>query len=85
MSLLDTFDKFLSTIKIRRMKKIQYNYLPAEGSAGAGADKRKSSQKQPSNKETSKPPTDEAVAKLNAIAREYPFCVNFKQRGTSIL
>lgn len=31
------------------------------------------------------PPTEEFVAHLNAMAREYPFCVLFKQNNLSIL
>jgi hypothetical protein len=31
------------------------------------------------------PPSEETVARLNAIAREYPFCVNFKQRNLYLL
>lgn len=31
------------------------------------------------------PPSEETVARLNAIAREYPFCVNMKQNNLFLL
>ncbi|WEK38100.1 MAG: hypothetical protein P0Y53_11385 [Candidatus Pseudobacter hemicellulosilyticus] len=31
------------------------------------------------------PPTEEFVANLNAMGREYPFCVLFRQNNLSIL
>ena len=31
------------------------------------------------------PPTEEAVARLNAIAREYPFCAYIKQNNLFLL
>ena len=31
------------------------------------------------------PPNEETLTKLNAIAKEYPFCVNFKQANTYFL
>lgn len=31
------------------------------------------------------PPSEETVARLNAIAREYPFCAYIKQKNNSIL
>ncbi len=37
------------------------------------------------NKDASLPPNEETISKLNAIAREYPFCVNFKQQNSFLL
>lgn len=31
------------------------------------------------------PPSEETVARLNAIAREYPFCVSFKHKHHTVL
>jgi len=31
------------------------------------------------------PPNEETINRLNAIAREYPFCVNFKQKNSYLL
>jgi hypothetical protein len=65
------------------MKKIQYSYLPAD-SAAAGNSRENKKEKQA---ESSKiPPPDEAtVARLNALAREYPYCAWGKPKHNSLL
>lgn len=67
------------------MKKLQYNYLPADGSSAGKATKGKTTVKAAEKKTTPTPPDEETVTRLNAIAREYPFCVYFKQSGISLL
>ena len=68
------------------MKKLQYNYLPSEGASSVNsADARKTTPKASPGKTARKQPTEETVNKLNAIAREYPFCACFKPGGTSLL
>lgn len=67
------------------MKKLQYNYLPADGSSTGKATKGKTQHKTPVKKTTPVPPDEETVSRLNAIAREYPFCVYFKENGISLL
>ena len=36
-------------------------------------------------KDTPGPPSEEVVARLNAIAREYPFCVLYRENNVSLL
>lgn len=36
-------------------------------------------------KSTPAPPSEETLARLNAIAREYPFCAYIKQKNTFML
>jgi hypothetical protein len=68
------------------MKKLQYNYLPADGSSSTGkATKGKATVKAPATKATPAPPDEETISRLNAIAREYPFCAYFKQTGITLL
>jgi len=67
------------------MKKLQYNYLPADGTSTGKANKSKTQSKVPTGKTTPTPPDEETISRLNAIAREYPFCVQFKQNGISLL
>jgi hypothetical protein len=66
------------------MKKIQYNYLPAD-SASAG-NSRETKNSRPGEAAKMPPPPDEAtVARLNAIGREYPFCAWYKSKNNTLL
>lgn len=67
------------------MKKLHYNYLPADGNGTGKAAKSKTQTKTSVSKITPTPPDEETIKRLNAIAREYPFCVNFRQNGISLL
>lgn len=67
------------------MKKVQYSYLPAEATSPETPGKNKSTQKLTTSRKEVTPPTEEMVAKLNAMSREYPFCAYIKQRGSSML
>ncbi|WP_315816648.1 hypothetical protein [Paraflavitalea speifideaquila] len=68
------------------MKKLQYNYLPADSTSSKGkATKGLTTAKVPATKTTPAPPDEETVSRLNAIAREYPFCAYFKQNGITLL
>lgn len=67
------------------MKKLQYNYLPADGASTGKATKGKAQQRTPAKKTTPVPPDEETISRLNAIAREYPFCVYYKQNDSSLL
>ena len=67
------------------MKKLHYNYLPADGNSTARPAKGKAQPKTPIRKATPAPPDEETINRLNAIAREYPFCVYFKQNDVSLL
>lgn len=67
------------------MKKLQYNYLPADGTSTGKATKSKAQPKPTTKKASPVPPDEETISRLNAIAREYPFCVYFKQNGISLL
>lgn len=67
------------------MKKLQYNYLPADGTSTGKATKGKTQSKASAKKHIPTPPDEETISRLNAIAREYPFCVYFKQSGISLL
>lgn len=67
------------------MKKLQYNYLPADGSSTGKATKGKTPTRIAAKPTTPAPPDEETVNRLNAIAREYPFCVYFKQSALSLL
>lgn len=66
------------------MKKLQYNYLPADsGSAGNSRETKKS--KAAETTKTVSPPDEATVARLNALAREYPFCAWGKPKHNSLL
>ncbi|MDF2189935.1 hypothetical protein [Paraflavitalea sp. CAU 1676] len=67
------------------MKKLQYNYLPADGGSTGKATKGKTNAKSTAKQTAPVPPDEETVNRLNAIAREYPFCVYFKQSTISLL
>jgi len=66
------------------MKKLQYNYLPADsGSAGSSRETKKS--KSSDSTQAVVPPDEATVARLNAIAREYPFCAWGKPKHNTLL
>jgi len=68
------------------MKKLQYNYLPADGNSTARPAKAKVHHTKVHAKATiPAPPDEETISRLNAIAREYPFCAYFKQSDSSLL
>jgi hypothetical protein len=72
-------------LKSYGMKKLQYNYLPADGNSTARPAKAKATAKAQAKSTAPAPPDEETINRLNAIAQEYPFCVYFKQGGTSLL
>ena len=68
------------------MKKARYNYATATTTTTTrtletshGAEKLTSTPALPN------PPSEETVARLNAIAREYPFCAYMKQNDNLFL
>jgi len=69
------------------MKKARYNYATSTTSTVTtrtlenkhGAEKLSSAAALPN------PPSEETVARLNAIAREYPFCAYMKQNNLFLL
>lgn len=63
------------------MKKLQYNYLPADGASTGKTKRDKTVSKKPAKKTIPAPPDEETINRLNAIAREYPFCVYFKENN----
>jgi hypothetical protein len=67
------------------MKKLQYNYLPTDGNSTVRTAKTKATGKSPAKVNIPVPPDEETISRLNAIAREYPFCVYFKQNDISLL
>ena len=66
------------------MEKIQYSYLPA-GSTIPGDPVKNSNQQKAAIQKTVTPPNEETVAKLNAIAREYPFCAYIRPKDSRML
>jgi hypothetical protein len=66
-----------------KMKKIQYNYLPADGAAGNFRETQKSNHT--GTAKTPTPPDEATVARLNALAREYPFCAWGKATNNTLL
>jgi hypothetical protein len=67
------------------MKKMQYSYLPSGSSASGDTTKSKTQQAISVQKTGTTPPNEETVARLNAIAREYPFCAYIKTKDTRML
>jgi hypothetical protein len=65
------------------MKKIQYNYLPADSAAAGNLRESKKSNQAPPK--TIPPPDEDTVARLNAIAREYPYCAWGKVKNNNLL
>ena len=66
------------------MEKIQYSYLPSVSTAPVDPAKYVAQQKATAPKAVT-PPNEETVAKLNAIAREYPFCAYIRPKGSGML
>ena len=64
------------------MKNIQYNYRPADSSAETPQTKKV---KQPVTANTTPIPDEATVARLNAIAREYPYCAWGKPKNNTLL
>ena len=67
------------------MKKIQYSYLPAGSTMPGDASKNNAQLKAVVQNAGAPPPNEETVAKLNAIAREYPFCAYIRPKDTRML
>lgn len=68
------------------MKKLQYNYLPAESNnSGRPTKINPQPAKSSTSNNTPAPPDEATISRLNAIAQEYPFCVYFKQSDISLL
>jgi hypothetical protein len=66
------------------MKKIQYNYLPADSAAAVNLrESKKGNQAVPAK--TIPPPDEDTVARLNAMAREYPYCAWGKVKNNNLL
>lgn len=66
------------------MKKVQYNYLPAD-SAAVGTSREAKKSNQPENVKTPPPPDEATVARLNKMAKEYPFCAWGKPKHNTLL
>jgi hypothetical protein len=66
------------------MKKIQYNYRPAD-SAAAGKPTQTNKSRQEETERRVPPPDEATVARLNALAREYPFCAWGRPRHNTML
>ena len=66
------------------MKKVQYNYLPADSAAAGNLHETKKG-KQAGQVKTTPPPDEATVARLNAMAREYPYCAWGKPRHNTLL
>ena len=66
------------------MKKVQFSYLPAD-SAAAGNSRETKKNKQVETSKAPAPPDEATVARLNALAREYPFCAYRKAKDITVL
>ena len=67
------------------MKKMQENHTREKKIAPGRSAKENASSTMQDKASHSTPPNEETISRLNAIAREYPFCVNFKQQNTFLL
>lgn len=65
------------------MKKMNYSYRAAETSSPRSSEKSKNPVVA-ENKSRIQQPTEEILTRLNAIAREYPFCAIQKHRGSML-
>lgn len=66
------------------MKKVQYSYLPADSAAVLNS--REAGNSTPvSSPHTPPPPDEDTVARLNALAKEYPFCAWGKAWNSTLL
>ncbi len=67
------------------MKKTRSNHTSAVNFASRKPVKHATKPESAVRKNVPAPPSEEMVARLNAIAREYPFCVMYKQNNSSLL
>ena len=68
------------------MKKKTFNLVSATGSISTHTfESAKTAEKLLLEKTLPTPPSEETVARLNAIAQEYPFCAYMKQSDLAIL
>lgn len=68
------------------MKKKTFNLVSATGSTSTHTfESAKTAEKLLLEKTLPIPPSEETVARLNAIAQEYPFCAYIKQSNLAIL
>jgi hypothetical protein len=67
-----------------QMKKIQYSYLPADSSSTSDSTEIKKG-KHPGTAKMPPPPDEATVARLNAMAREYPYCAWGKPKNNTLL
>ena len=65
------------------MKQLQYNYLPADSAAENALETKNNRQSLAAKTPT--PPDEATVARLNAMAREYPFCAWGKPKHNTLL
>ncbi|AEW00607.1 hypothetical protein A4D02_11680 [Niastella koreensis] len=68
------------------MKKKTFNLVSATGSTSTHTfESAKTAERLLLEKTLPTPPSEETVARLNAIAQEYPFCAYIKQSNLAIL
>ena len=70
------------------MKKARYNYTTMSGITSVSTRTREKihgAEKLSNERALPNPPSEETVARLNAIAREYPFCAYVKQHNLFLL
>ena len=68
------------------MKKKTFNLVSATGSTSTHTfESAKTAEKLLLEKAFPTPPSEETVARLNAIAQEYPFCAYMKQSNLAML
>lgn len=70
---------------MQQMKKVQYNYLPANGAAATNSSRETKNRKDNQSAKTIPPPDEATVARLNAMAREYPWCAWGKVKNNTLL
>ena len=67
------------------MKKSSSNYTATTTTATRNSDPVHEAEKIIRERSLPNPPSEETVARLNAIAREYPFCAYVKQNNLFML
>ena len=68
------------------MKKKTFNLVSATGSTSTHTfESAKTAEKLLLEKTFPTPPSEETIARLNAIAQEYPFCAYMKQSNLALL
>ena len=68
------------------MKKKTFNLVSATGSTSTHTfESAKTAEKLLLEKTFPTPPSEETIARLNAIAQEYPFCAYMKQTNLALL